>query len=490
MYPRSVRQWALAAVVSCLIGCAPVVELRVDLLTDYVPGREFDAVVVRIATDDDGRVTTIRHEVGRGERFLPEPVRLEAGWVVPGRTTVEVRLERGRRIVVGQRLIRTLRESAVLPFWLLHGCDAIGCPRPGDPVGATECDGARCVAPDCLETGSCPEPACTTAADCAPAAACAEVACLGGRCALVPIEGTCAGDDYCDPIGGCRAAPLPDPFSFVDVTGAAPGLRHVSRTVVLGGEEAWTATVSGDPTAELVVDEVVVGRSAMVSSGARLALRMHASFTPGGTTTATLDVGGRTASWTITTGTTSMCAGGTVLEAPDPTGVTRTLTVPDGCYHLDVELHGGGGAGGASTCRMFDGEGGSPTLVRRPSGELLAVAGGGGGGIGNFSGASAAFVRARISVVPGEALELVVAGRARPNFAAGGTAATGPYGGAVGVGGTGLGDVVAIGNAPVEGSYAAAPASPGGNWGYGGRPGCLGDERGGGPGRASLVWAP
>lgn len=483
------RTWAIAALVLGAVGCAPVAELQIDLLTDYVPGREFDAVVVSVSSEGDDAVTSIRHEVGSDDRFLPERTRLAGGWVVPGRTTIEVRLERGRRIVMGLRSVLRVGGSAVVPFALLHGCDSVGCPGPGDPATATECDGGRCMAPDCVETGGCPGPACSTATDCTPGASCTEVDCVAGRCVLVPIAGACTGEAYCDPLTGCRTTPPPDPFAFVDVSGASPGARYVSSVVVLGGTDTWTATVSGEPTAELLVDDVVVGRGATVTGGARVALRMNASFVSGAATTSMLEVGGRTATWTVTTGT-GTCAGGTVIEYADA-GVLRTLTVPDGCFHLEAELFGGGGAGGSGgVAGCLDGEGGEPTLIRRASGEVLAVAGGGGSGLDGFTGATGAYVRSTLSVVPGEMLELVVADRARENFLAGGSAATGLHAGAVRSPGTGLGDVVAVGYASIESTaFLGAPTNElGGNWGYGAAPGC-GRPDGGGPGHAVLVWA-
>jgi hypothetical protein len=220
---------------------------------------------------------------------------------------------------------------------------------------------------------------------------------------------------------------------------------------------------------------------------------MSASAATETTVTATLAFGGLRGSWNVTTGATTCAMTATTVAFG--TAGAHVATAPDGCGHASLRLWGAGGAGGRSDCGgWIDGAGGAPTIVRRATGEILAIAGGGGGGTRINSGGSGAYVELGVTMSAGESLMLEVGAGGLRNTVDGGGPGTGPYGGAVEEGGRGIGDLVVPGNPPMTPTLRTAPPYPSSptapTFGYGGRSdnsGCDVVENGG-PGRVELRW--
>src|SRR5690554_1322949 len=95
---------------------------------------------------------------------------------------------------------------------------------------------------------------------------------------------------------------VPDPFSFDPVTGAEPGVEVTSEPATIRGiNVAVPATASAG--AVLLVNGEVVTSPATVRNGDTVALRLVSSAASGGSVSATLEVGGFEAVFTVTTRT-------------------------------------------------------------------------------------------------------------------------------------------------------------------------------------------
>lgn len=201
--PRQPPGWlaALGLLASLGAGCQSSAEVIVEVHTDLEPGVEFDAALAEVGA---ARAS----DRSRSGAFLGAGVRLPALVVPPGPVELRAALELGGRTVVARSLAVRAQGSVVVPVWLVRGCVDLICPSGGAPETWTECDGGRCVAPDCVPTDvvECAPSACDVDGDCpAASASCAEARCDRGNCTLAPIAAACATSEYCDPAIGCRA---------------------------------------------------------------------------------------------------------------------------------------------------------------------------------------------------------------------------------------------------------------------------------------------
>ncbi len=534
---------ALAAFVATS-ACTRQAELIIDVRTDLLPERHFDRVRTELSTElaEPGVQTSLElvdHEAREGEDFFGGTRVAHFAPLTPGPYWIRVSLADEHRATIAERLVRfdEVREVHSAIVVISSECLRVVCPGPGDAPTALSCWAGRCVEPSCIggDPSACGPPECESEADCPEAPDCADARCVEGLCLNEPHTDRCSAEEYCDALGGCTLAAcgdgsvaptedcddanlragdgcsptceiepgfscsgapsscvdvLPDPIAFVDVTGAAPSVVYDSNEVSATGFDApIEATVTGDASAVLLIGGVDSGRSATVRPGDRLALRMQASAAPATTSLATLELGGVSAPWAITTFGGACTVGMTTFTVAGP----ASFVVPAGCGRVSVRMWGGGGGGGRTPCLALDGGGGGATTVSRESGELLAAAGGGGGGTRLMSGGSGAYVEASFAVSEGETLALVVGTPGPRNSVDGASGGTGPFGGPVEGGGLGYGDFVVPGNAPgAITTYTAAPFNPGLNYGFGGRSdnNCTDGPVNGGRGHIELRWGP
>lgn len=95
----------------------------------------------------------------------------------------------------------------------------------------------------------------------------------------------------------------PKPFSFTNLARVPAASLQTSNAVTINGINAPTAAaVSGDASARLTVNGGAPVTSAMVNNGDVVRLQLTSSASPGGSVAASLNVGGVTAGWTVTTG--------------------------------------------------------------------------------------------------------------------------------------------------------------------------------------------
>lgn len=209
---RIVTTALLAGVLA--VGCASTGEVIVDVRTDFAPGRDFDSVVV---TTPGSRVVAPAALTDwlAGVRIGPAPS-------PTGSQAIAVELQY-RGVTLVRRTVRVVVSgTVVVPVWLVRACVEVSCPEPGRPL-ATECEGGRCVAPECVTTGTdCPTPVCALDGDCEPSpVACAANRCRDGHCVSVPVPDGCGPGTYCDPTRGCEVdrfdGGVPDAGSALDV---------------------------------------------------------------------------------------------------------------------------------------------------------------------------------------------------------------------------------------------------------------------------------
>ncbi|MBO6933425.1 MAG: hypothetical protein JJ863_00570 [Deltaproteobacteria bacterium] len=202
-----VKWWSALSVllllsVSC--GSDDGVLLRVDVLTDYVPGLEFETVEISVEDADFSfrRPIEPTDEFLRGQRVGELQTAGEESIILVGRL-----LDRSGGTVARRRVSVALRERSTQTLVFTRSCAEVTCPA-ADP-SATECQGGACVSPDCSPENpdACTE-GCASASDCeAPSAACAEARCVDGVCLDAETEGSCAAGEVCQPATGCVVVP-------------------------------------------------------------------------------------------------------------------------------------------------------------------------------------------------------------------------------------------------------------------------------------------
>jgi hypothetical protein len=125
------------------------------------------------------------------------------------------------------------------------------------------------------------------------------------------------------------ATPQPDPFSFAPVSGAMPGSEVDSAVVVLsGGFTAAPISISGGTYT--VNGAAFTSASGMVRSGDQVRVRVRASSQANGTASATLSVGPRMATFTVTTAATVFVP----ITTPDPFSFTPVVGAMPGARVL------------------------------------------------------------------------------------------------------------------------------------------------------------
>lgn len=201
---RGVR-WVLGvAVALAALGCDAAEPLLLDLRTDLVPAREFEAVAVEVSHVDG--TTSVRHEVDVDLDYLAGARVAELGAVPRGTADVSVSLLGGGDAVVVERVIRVEVEGPIVVTALVsRTCRDVSCPADGDDAEATTCVGGRCVDPRCseLDPAACGEAACASDAECVAGAECTQARCIEGQCAVVPDDARCEAGAICEAGAGC-----------------------------------------------------------------------------------------------------------------------------------------------------------------------------------------------------------------------------------------------------------------------------------------------
>jgi uncharacterized repeat protein (TIGR03803 family) len=110
---------------------------------------------------------------------------------------------------------------------------------------------------------------------------------------------------------------MPDPFTFSPIVDAAPGSIQISNSIVVGGiATAASISVSGAPGAAYSInDGTFTANAGTVSGGDTVRVRVDASADFITATAATLNIGGVTATFTVTTATPSAGPQGGSLDA-------------------------------------------------------------------------------------------------------------------------------------------------------------------------------
>lgn len=95
----------------------------------------------------------------------------------------------------------------------------------------------------------------------------------------------------------------PNAFGFTDVTGQALNMLITSNTITISGINAGTAvSVSGDGSPQISINGGAWGTSGTITNGQSLAVRLTSANANSTARTATVDVGGVTDVWSVTTG--------------------------------------------------------------------------------------------------------------------------------------------------------------------------------------------
>ncbi len=199
-----------------LVGCASSApDLLVDLRTDLRAGYDFDEVRTRVL--EAPSVATLGWEriipAARGESFLDGRRVAERVDVERGDYVIEVSLlDAGVDLYTRRVRVRVETTQSVTAV-ITSDCAGIVCPSVGDPAGATECVGRRCVVPACTpdHPEACPVARCASDGDCTSAGGCLSPRCVAGDCFEQPDDTVCGVGNYCDLGGTCLPSPvLPD----------------------------------------------------------------------------------------------------------------------------------------------------------------------------------------------------------------------------------------------------------------------------------------
>lgn len=207
-------RWLVAALV--LVACSGGDNtLRVDLITDLVPGFEFDRL--RVVRETDTQMLDVTSDMGfiEGQRVaLFESL-------TSGTQTVDVELLLEGEPVVSRRVIAQVRGATAATAVITRDCRGVMCPDSGASPSESACLGGRCVDPACTpETPEfCPEAECAVDEDCPAMNACSRARCDEGAC-LYTSERVCDEGAFCDPERGCISADCTEVTLNFDTTGA------------------------------------------------------------------------------------------------------------------------------------------------------------------------------------------------------------------------------------------------------------------------------
>lgn len=208
----STTRWAFALCASITLlslqGCPdelPGRQLRVDLVTDFVPGTEFDAVRVSIG---EGDIRDNFDHVVDPNRDYVRGVALGDLRVGGTEQNIEVLLFQDGVLVIGRQVSVIVQTAVtVATVVITRDCRGVMCPGDGNPLLAS-CLGGQCADPRCtVETPEfCPAGTCFNETDCSPPHLCAVASCVTGACLFDTDDSLCDDGERCDIELACVAA--------------------------------------------------------------------------------------------------------------------------------------------------------------------------------------------------------------------------------------------------------------------------------------------
>lgn len=170
----------------------------VQLVTDYVPGSDFDGIRVAIGDRTETVAAYVDRSYGRATRVT------ELDLTSSESALMTVALLDGTSVVQMQprRVVPLATGVTVVTVLITRDCEGVMCPGAGD-AAAIACVGGRCINPAC--TPETPDlcPACE--GTCAPSAvACVDTTCRPeGVCFDAPDDTLCEEGEFCAAEDGC-----------------------------------------------------------------------------------------------------------------------------------------------------------------------------------------------------------------------------------------------------------------------------------------------
>lgn len=123
----------------------------------------------------------------------------------------------------------------------------------------------------------------------------------------------------------------PDPFTFTDQTGVATSTLITSNSVTITGIDASTpVSVSGDGSPEIRINGGGWATSGNIENGQTLEVRLTSNAANSTMNSATVDVGGVTDQWDVTTEASDPCAGSPSVGTTCSDGSIYAGLSPDG----------------------------------------------------------------------------------------------------------------------------------------------------------------
>lgn len=198
---------------------------------------------------------------------------------------------------------------------------------------------------------------------------------VGGKVATIKstvIDGAYDGGDGEEP----QVPPnIPEFLTFTNVDNASFSTPYSSEAVTVPSEASGkTASVSGDGSAELIINGTRVGTSVSLLGGESLALTMTSGSGYNSRKAATVTVGDESKTWNVNT---------LNAQVYSYSGSSQSLIVPDGVTSITVKAWGAGGSGGGINDAIKGGAGGAGAFVTgliptTPGSTLTIVVGEGG----------------------------------------------------------------------------------------------------------------
>lgn len=166
--------------------------VRIDVLTDYAPGDEFDSVLVTAGTQN------ISIGVQRGEPWAPA-VTVGSLSLENGSHTLHVSLLKAGAPTAARPVALDVSSTTTVAIALTRSCADVDC------RGSAACHGGQCVDAHCTRStpDACGPAQCTQPNDCPLPLGCLVNQCQASLCLQLPDDLKCGDDEHCDAASGC-----------------------------------------------------------------------------------------------------------------------------------------------------------------------------------------------------------------------------------------------------------------------------------------------
>ena len=229
---------------TCQADCSSggSVVASVTLVTDWVPGYQFDAIEVKLDGQARALDVTVTYE------FL-NPIKIAEYGEVPGGSQHDVSVVlsyRGAQ-VVQRNVIFSATADVTVAVVITRDCNGVGCSERETCV-AGSCVNAICSS---LNAQFCPAAECSADADCAGSVPCAVGYCYEGMCLEKRQDALCDADERCLPTSGCTVK-VPECANDNDCTDGIECTREVcdsSQACTSIRDDSLCAKTVCDPTA-------------------------------------------------------------------------------------------------------------------------------------------------------------------------------------------------------------------------------------------------